>query len=150
MKVLIGILILAGLYFGNEIYWQNKFEDQYRQSIKSLQLRPEDKKAFESMPFDMQIHNQYPEIINITKIADDFDTANFDVTMAEMTAHQQSCDVLKDPKLRSDSDYRKAALSVIDKDSIVVTHILKHGTEELFKISRSLKECGLFNELKKM
>ncbi len=148
-KFLIAILVIGGLYIGYAKYTENKFKEIFRSEIKAIQLPEEQKQALQkNVPFIVDVQNNYPEIIHITKFAKDVNIPAEKALYAKMEAHDKRCGFLKNPKLKNDEDYRKGALAVIEEDNIIVTQILKHGNKEVFKISQPLKECTEFSKLK--
>ena len=142
--VVIGVLVIAGLFWGTEKYWENQLQDQVRTALKSVQADQVFKQKIQStgFPVDGDILNQYPNIITYIKLTEFTGTQ----APAEIQSYVAQLGCTHVDRLKSEEvDKAKAYLAVYVDDQVVSTYTIqnKYG-KELYQHKQVLADCPNF------
>ena len=147
--VLIGLLIIAGLFFFSEKYFQHQMEEKFRQEAK--QLKYDDVKAGiaqSGLPIEGDLINQYPNLIVYVRLTT-YEKSTIPEAMKELMK-KVPCMQLEQLK-NGDPDQTGAIIRVLDKDKISWTYIMKNKYhKELYQYKQVVAECPDFAQLKNL
>lgn len=151
--VVIGVAVIAALYFGTEKYWQHEFEEQERNILKNLAFTPEMLNASKGLPIKGDILNQYPNIFFYMSFTQDFPQGTEATIKPKLLENSQKLACGPFSKLyQQDNKYNdkaKAIISVIEKDNVAMTYIVKNRLGSvLMEHKQVLSQCPEFQLLK--
>lgn len=156
--VSVGILIIAGLFLGNEYYWKKQFEQQARDNYQSFVSITKLNETIQQAgwPIKLDALNHYPHILvytNLTQaIPGSIDQERLRSEFKKMS-HGLSCGYFEYVRQKeAESKYKditKGIVTVVEKDQVVMTTIYKsYLGEVLYENKQVLAQCPEFLMLK--
>lgn len=151
--VIIGLLIIAGLWFGNEKYMEKKFQDNVRQELKSIKIDANMEKLMKNskLPLKIDILNHYPKITYYYDIDLQLPPEHAQTIRTEMQKQisQQACMLMNShPKLKNDTesnDYYHAFKKVLTEDQVTMTIIVRDKMKQnVANQTQELSKCSVF------
>ncbi|MBF7689306.1 hypothetical protein [Acinetobacter pollinis] len=148
--IAVGGLIVAGLVWGNNLYFHYSMESGYRDSLKAIPSTKINKTFHDNLVGQVERKMGYPEIffnIGLDHLNDDF----FPKTLHD-ELEKMLCDFTQLPLGLNIENKRvmKSRLTVIEKDKVTVhLNVYNQYKEVLFKETKVLKGCSEFQALKK-
>lgn len=151
--VVIGLLIIAGLWFGNEKYMEKKFQDNVRQELKSIKIDVEMEKLMKNLklPLEIDILNHYPKITIYYDLGLSIPAEHKSALAAAMKKElvQQPCYFMTShPKLKNDTqsnDYYHAFKKVLSEDQVTMTIIVRDKMKQnIADETQELSKCSVF------
>lgn len=156
--VSVGILIIAGLFFGNEYYWKKQFEQRAREDYQSFVSISKINDTIErvGLPIKLDALNHYPHILvytNITQALPRSVTQERLRTEFKKISHGLSCGYFEyiHQKEAEDKykDITQGIVTVVEKDQVAITTIYKNYLGEvLYENKQVLAQCPEFITLK--
>lgn len=151
--VIIGLAIIAGLWFGTEYYSAKKFQENVRNELKNIKIDAEMEKQMKrsGLPIKMDILNHYPKITQYYDI--DFllpsEQAQQIRTQMQQEANEQPCRYINNhPNLKNDTkphDYYHAYKKVLTEDNVSLTIIVRDkNKQKIAEATQELAKCSVF------
>lgn len=145
-----GLLVIAGLFFGTEKYWEHEFQEQARTYLKQVHMDEKTKQRLESsgLPISGDILNQYPNIITYLKLT----TLADDQLSPEIKAHVQQIGCMQVEQLQGqEPDLVKAYLAVFEEDQVSSTYTIQNKFgKPIFEHKQILTDCPNFMTLRQL
>ena len=148
--VVVGLLVIAGLFFGTEKYWEHTFQQQARDNLKQLHMDAQTKQRLENsgLPISGDVLNQYPNIITYMKLT----TLADDQLPTQIQNHVQQLSCMQVDQLQSlESDLVKAYLAVFEEDRVSSTYTIQNKFgKAVFEHKQILADCPNFMKLRQL
>ena len=148
--VVVGLLVIAGLFFGTEKYWEHTFQQQARDNLKQLHMDAQTKQRLENsgLPISGDVLNQYPNIITYMKLT----TLADDQLPIQIQNHVQQLSCMQVDQLQSlESDLVKAYLAVFEEDRVSSTYTIQNKFgKAVFEHKQILGDCPNFMKLRQL
>ncbi|MEG2693298.1 MAG: hypothetical protein RR966_01990 [Acinetobacter sp.] len=145
--VIVGLLIIAGLFWGTEKYWQHEFQQQARQTLKNIRMDDALRQQISNtgLPIEGDILNQYPNIITYLYLTE-FNGKQVPDSIKN-NVNLLGCSILE--KLKGqEPDLIDAYLTVYKEDKVTSTYIIQNKfKKEIYQTKQMLAECPNFNEV---
>ncbi|HCL58715.1 MAG TPA: hypothetical protein DHW80_02770 [Acinetobacter sp.] len=148
--VVVGLLVIAGLFFGTEKYWEHEFQQQARDNLKQVHMDAQTKQRLENsgLPISGDILNQYPNIITYMKLT----TLADDQLSTEIQKHVQQLGCMQVDQLQGqEPDLVKAYIVVLEEDQVASTYTIQNKFgKPVFEYKQVLSECPNFTKLRQL
>lgn len=149
--VVVGLLIIGGLFFGTEKYWQHEFEETARNGLKNLSYTADMQDTLKGLPIKADILNQYPNLFFYVDFTQEIPAQAEALIKTKLMENSQkmACQIFsKLPELEN-KDKAKAIVNVIEEDNVAMTYIIKaRFGKVLMEHKQVLVECSEFQLLK--
>ncbi|WP_205671797.1 hypothetical protein [Acinetobacter sp. WCHAc010052] len=145
--VVVGLLIIAGLFWGNERYWEHTFKEQARSGLKSIKMTDAMRAQISASGYRIEgdILNQYPMIVTFMHLKD-YEKESLPAEMKEQMS-TIGCEMVERLK-GEEADFIKAHLSVFKEDRVTVSYIVQNSAKkEIHKVSQVLADCENYKHL---
>ncbi|MCY6411805.1 hypothetical protein QTA56_06575 [Acinetobacter sp. VNH17] len=149
--VVVGLLIIGGLFYGTEKYWQHEFEETARNGLKNFSYTPEMKDAMKDLPIKADILNQYPNLFFYVDFTQEIPAQAEAIIKTKLMENSQriACQVFSRLPEKEDKDKAKAIVNVIEEDNVAMTYIVKaRFGKVLMEHKQVLTQCPEFQLLK--
>jgi len=145
-----GLLVIAGLFFGTEKYWEHTFQQQARDNLKQLHMDAQTKQRLENsgLPISGDILNQYPNIITYMKLT----TLADDQLPTQIQTHVQQLGCMQVDLLKGqEPDLVNAYAVVLEEDQVAYTYTIQNKFgKALFEHKQILADCPNFMALRQL
>ena len=144
--VIAGLVIIAGLFGGTELYWQHEFQQQARETLKNIRMDDTMRQQIKStgLPIEGDILNQYPNIITYMYLTEF--NGNQVPDAIKNNVNQLGCSIL-DKLKGQEPDLVDAYLTVYKDDKVTATYIIQNKfRQEIYQTKQTLTECPNFNQ----
>lgn len=151
--VIIGLVIIAALWFGNEHYSAKKFQEQVRNGLKNIKIdaQMENEMKRSGLPLKMDILNHYPKITHYYDIDVllPSEQAQQIRTQMQQEINEQPCRYINNhPNLTNDTkyhDYYNAYKTVLEEDNVSMTIIVRDkNKQKIAEATQELAKCSVF------
>lgn len=145
--VIAGVLIIAGLFGGTELYWKHKFQQQARDTLKNIHMDDAMRQQIKStgLPIEGDILNQYPNIITYMHLTEF--NGKLIPDPIKNNVNQLGCSIL-DKLKGQEPDLVKAYLTVYKDDQVTATYIIQNKyRQEIYQAKQNLSQCPNFNQI---
>lgn len=143
--VFVGLLVIAGLFWGTEKYWQHEFQQQARDTLKSIRMDDTMRQQISNtgLPIEGDILNQYPNIITYMYLKE-FNEKQIPDSI-KSNVNQLGCSIL-DKLKGQEPDLVDAYLTVYKEDKVTSTFIIQNKfRQEVYQTRQLLSDCPNFN-----
>jgi hypothetical protein len=148
--VVIGLLVIAGLFFGTEKYWEHKFQQQARDNLKQVHMDAQTQQRLENsgLPISGDILNQYPNIITYMKLT----TLADNQLPAEIQNHVRQLGCMQVDQLQGqEPDLVKAYIKVLEEDQVSSSYTIQNKFgKAVFEHKQILADCPNFMTLRQL
>ena len=148
--VVVGLLVIAGLFFGTEKYWEHKFQQQARDNLKQVHMDAQTQQRLENsgLPISGDILNQYPNIITYMKLTTFADNQ----LPAEIQSHVRQLGFMQVDQLQGqEPDLLKSYITVLEEDQVSSSYTIQNKFgKAVFEHKQILADCPNFMTLSQL